>query len=101
MSIRRHAADWIKVMGEKLNDSGKEIMFALRDRLGTFSNSPLAGAPRMQGSTGQNRLFPDQSDPLNFGPYQDRTRTWRYVVLCHWMISLEVGYLKTSLSKIG
>ena len=37
MSIRRHAADWIKVMGEKLNDSGKEIMFALRDRLGTFS----------------------------------------------------------------
>ena len=48
MSIRRHAADWIKVMGEKLNDSGKEIMFALRDRLGMFSNSPLAGA--MQGS---------------------------------------------------
>ena len=44
MSIRRHAADWIKVMGEKLNDSGKEIMFALRDRLATFSNSPLAGA---------------------------------------------------------
>ena len=44
MSIRRHAAEWIKVMGEKLNDSGKEIMFALRDRLATFSNSPLAGA---------------------------------------------------------
>ena len=44
MSIRRHAAEWIKVMGEKLNDSGKEIMFALRDRLGAFSNLPLAGA---------------------------------------------------------
>ena len=44
MSIRRHAAEWIKVMGEKLNDSGKEIMFALRDRLGAFSNFSLVGA---------------------------------------------------------
>ena len=69
MSIRRHAADWIKVMGEKLNDSGKEIMFALRDRLGTFSNSPLAGA--MQGSkTGSFRT--------------DR------IVLCHWMIPFDI-----------
>ena len=69
MSIRRHAADWIKVMGEKLNDSGKEIMFALRDRLGTFSNSPLAGA--MQGSkTGCFRT--------------DR------IVLCHWMSQCDI-----------
>ena len=42
MSIRRHAAEWIKVMGEKLNDSGKEIMFALRDRLGTSPNIPTS-----------------------------------------------------------
>ena len=61
MSIRRHAADWIKVMGEKLNDSGKEIMFALRDRLGMFSNSPLTGA--MQGSTDQTGYF--RSDQIS------------------------------------
>ena len=74
MSIRRHAADWIKVMGEKLNDSGKEIMFALRDRLGTFSNSPLAGATRHV-------------------PLVQPTRAGG--------IARVGGYLKTSLSKIG